>query len=82
MENKIYQEESVIIIAPLKARIFSEAYERNEYYNEAGEKVVVFREKKAEAPGPEWQSTDPEDYITVSNPGKNATGGFGVKVKE
>lgn len=71
MENKIYQEESVIIIAPLKARIFSEAYERNEYYTPDGEKVIVFREKKVEVPGSEWQSTVPDKAI----------GGFGVGIK-
>lgn len=43
--DKIYTEETVIIIAPLKARIFSEDYERIESYDSEGVKVILLREK-------------------------------------
>jgi hypothetical protein len=44
-EQTIYTEEKIIIIKPIKARIFSEDYEKMESYKESGEKVILFMEK-------------------------------------
>lgn len=43
----IYTETYCIIIAPLKARIFKDdKFDRDEFYNEQGVKVILLREKE------------------------------------
>ena len=44
--QQIYQEELVRIIKPLKARVFSEKYEKAEFYGEDEIKTIVLREKE------------------------------------
>ena len=41
----IYTEETIILIKPLKARVFKEEFQIIESYSEDGEKVVLLREK-------------------------------------
>jgi hypothetical protein len=51
MTNKddiIYTEDEIIIIRPLKARIFSDDFEKEEFYSANGKKVILLREKQLE----------------------------------
>ena len=47
-EPKIYTEELVRIICPLKSRIFKEEFERSESWGEDGIKTILLREKNEE----------------------------------
>lgn len=44
-EKEIYQSEEVIIITPLKSRVFNDNFQRIESYNEEGKKVILFIKK-------------------------------------
>ena len=44
--NKIYDEELIILIKPLKARVWKDEYQKIEAYTEAGVKVIILREKE------------------------------------
>jgi len=44
-DEVIYTEEKVILIKPLKARIFSDDYDKQEFYNLEGDKVIFLRKK-------------------------------------
>lgn len=44
-EKEIYQSEEVILIYPLKSRIFADGFQRIESYNEQGKKIILFVKK-------------------------------------
>jgi len=45
-EKEIYQSEVVKLIYPLKARVFSDKWQRIESYQENGEKIILFTLKE------------------------------------
>jgi hypothetical protein len=47
-EKEIYQSEEVVIISPLKSRIFNDNFQRIESYNEEGKKIILFIKKEKE----------------------------------
>ncbi len=45
-EQKIYTEETIILIKPLKAKIWNDDFQRIETHTEDGKKIVILREKE------------------------------------
>ena len=44
-KEQIYTEEKIILIKPLKARVFDDRFEKQSFYTQEGEKVILLREK-------------------------------------